>query len=244
VETPRGDGRLAPAECFPIEYRNDENIFSLPNCCDLPEIDAIAQCASFAVTAVDGQACSPAFISSASFSAESRDGRPVQFGCGFFPTNHETAPSWQCLGDCDLDGTIDSCETPPADRDADSDGFGAACDCDDGVPEAWAVPGEVVDLRLFHDATSGNPTLSWSPPDDPGGGSVAYDTLRSADPANFVSALTCVEADDGLDTTSTDTGVVSPLAFYLVRAENACPAGQGSVGTDSDGVPRVAGACP
>ena len=34
------------------------------------------------------------------------------------------------------------------------------------------------------------------------------------------------------------------VQFYLVRAENACPNGAGTPGTDSDGVERDARTCP
>jgi hypothetical protein len=264
VESPGSDGLLTPGECFPIEYRNDDGIFSLPNCCDAATIDAIVQCASFAVTAVDGQVCSPAFISGETFDAESRDGSPVQFGCSFFPTNHKTAESFLCEVDCDLDGTPDTCETPPevhdtardavcggfdncptdfnpGQEDSDSDGTGTPCDCHDLDPGVWATPGEVLELRLSHDPLSATTSLVWSPPSEPGGTTVAYDTLQSAVANDFVSAPVCVESNDASDTSSTDLAVGPGVAFYLVRAENTC--GQGTVGISSAGVPRAAAAC-
>jgi hypothetical protein len=56
----------------------------------------------------------------------------------------------------------------------------------------------------------------------------------------------CIESDDGPNTSATDTAV--PTAgqsfFYLTRAQNACPQGQGTLGTDSSGNERIGRACP
>ena len=38
--------------------------------------------------------------------------------------------------------------------------------------------------------------------------------------------------------------VPQAVFFYLVRAENACPLGQGSLGKDSNGAPREGRSCP
>jgi hypothetical protein len=143
-------------------------------------------------------------------------------------------------------------------RDADGDGHGAASstatscaqpagyvlagdDCDDANPQVWETPGEARSL-LFTNAQ----TFSWAPPASLGGLAVVYDALRSADPANFVGAATCVESNDGSNTTATDASApaVGTGFFYLVRAENTCPSGQGLLGTNSSGTPIAGRSCP
>jgi len=115
-------------------------------------------------------------------------------------------------------------------------------DCDDGDDRIWRTPGEVP-LLTFDDAQ----TLSWTEPLDPGGAtsSLRYDTLRSADPADFVSAATCVESNDGADRTATDTQRPDPgqVFYYLIRAENDCPSGSGSLGTGSQVTGRAGAEC-
>jgi hypothetical protein len=51
-----------------------------------------------------------------------------------------------------------------------------------------------------------------------------------------------VEAD-GADEESRDAAG-GELAYYLVRAENACPDGRGSLGVDSRGDQRAGRDCP
>ena len=53
---------------------------------------------------------------------------------------------------------------------------------------------------------------------------VRYDTIRSDDPSDFVTGVTCVESDDTLDTLSTDTATPTSGAVfhYIVRPENDC----------------------
>lgn len=290
VESPAGGGILNADQCFPLEYRNDSNFFSLPNCCDNLNVLAIAQCTSFTVTSINGQACSPAFISTTTFSSETRGGA-VQFGCNFFPTNHVTAESFSCVGDCDVDGTTDGCESSPEEMDAesppdgvcngvdncplisnpdqqnsDSDSFGdacdnctfvsnpaqvdsdgdnhgGACDCDDQAAGVWSIPGEVVNLSLFFDEVTSSTTLDWDAPSNPGGGVVAYDTLRSVSPEGFVTQLTCVESNDSTDTSASDSEVAGGLRYYLIRAVNTCPGSSGSLGNGANGG-RDGGACP
>ena len=137
--------------------------------------------------------------------------------------------------------------------DLDSDGYGAvgdpycqnpAPDCDDSSSGVWASPGEVLNLQ-FMTSTS----LVWDPPASPGApvSTLVYDLLRSTTPGNYMSLGTaCLESDDGPGTSATDGAVpaVGQAYFYLVRAQNACPLGQGSLGTDSGGNPRVGRACP
>nr|MCU0253129.1 integrin alpha [Acidobacteriota bacterium] len=127
--------------------------------------------------------------------------------------------------------------------DGDGDGHFAGADCDDGNASVWAAPGEARELRLGPVSSA----LSWSAPLDPGGtvAALAYDTLRSGLASDFAGAASCVESDGG-DTTSSDTAKPAAGAcfFYLVRAQNACPAGQGPLGERSDGTPRAGRSCP
>jgi hypothetical protein len=58
-----------------------------------------------------------------------------------------------------------------------------------------------------------------------------YDVLRSATPADFLDATACVESD-GTDTTAFDGDVpaTGEAFYYVVRAVNACPPGEGPIG--------------
>ena len=128
--------------------------------------------------------------------------------------------------------------------DGDKDGFctGAPTfDCDDTRSDIWATPGEVPDLVLENASA-----LSWSAPPEPGGDAPVYDTLRSSDPSDFQIGAACVEPDDGTDLTATDTDepATGAVFHYLVRAENDCPNGEGTLGQDSDGIERLGIACP
>jgi hypothetical protein len=102
-------------------------------------------------------------------------------------------------------------------------------------------PGAVADV-LFTDQD----TIIWSEPSVLGGTPVVYDTVRSGDPSDFMVSTTCVEWDDGTNTTAAaDEVPASGLVFhYLVRAENACPIGEGPLGSDSDDVEREGRGCP
>ena len=102
-------------------------------------------------------------------------------------------------------------------------------------------PGEVLDLG-FADRT----TLTWLPPLQLGGSPPRYDTLRSEDPNDFVNLATCVESDDGSDTTAAvdDAPLPGDVFCYLVRAENGCPITEGPLGTNSDDEPREGRFCP
>ena len=125
--------------------------------------------------------------------------------------------------------------------DNDGDGFSVcANDCNDANATIWATPGEVRSLSF-----SSKTALSWLPPSLPGGSAIVYDTLRSPTPTNFTTSATCVESNDGSNTAATDATnpAVGAAFFYLVRAENSCPVGQGILGQSTAGV--VAGrACP
>jgi hypothetical protein len=151
------------------------------------------------------------------------------------------------------DGTNNDCSSPgwPAldgtnEFDDDGDSFSECSgDCDDANGSAWGTPGEVPGLLLS--MISGASTLTWSAPSVLGATSVLYDTIRSSDPSDFTTSATCVDPNDP-DTMSTDVEdpVTGRSFYFLVRAENACPAplGIGSLGTDSGGVPRMGRSCP
>lgn len=117
-------------------------------------------------------------------------------------------------------------------------------DCDDGNAEVWSTPGEVRAVRFSIDRR----TITWTEPAGPGGTATAtrYDTLRSGDPSDFAGTFLCVESGDGSDTQADDGETPAPggAFFYLVRAENDCPAGQGTPGIGAGGGERSAGECP
>ena len=110
----------------------------------------------------------------------------------------------------------------------------------------WGTPGEARDLRLHRMTNTHITTLSWTPPLLPGGSFLIYDTLRSTQASNFASSTSCVETNDGLDTSAVDSQdpVPDTCLFYLIRAENTCPSGMGSLGNASDGTPRSGRGCP
>jgi len=152
--------------------------------------------------------------------------------CGDRLNNDCSDPAWPTLvgtneGDDDGDG-LSEC----------------AGDCDDTNGAAWGTPAEVAGLEV----QGADPALlSWGAVTG-GGVLVRYDTLRSGVAGDFLSGATCIESDDGSDTTASDA--VPPAAgrifFYLIRAENACPspAGMGPLGFASSGSPRQGRACP
>jgi hypothetical protein len=149
------------------------------------------------------------------------------------------------------DGVNNDCADPswpallPGDRDEDGDGL-LTCsgDCDDTDAGAWAIPGEAVDLIVT--IPGGLATLSWTSPNDAGGTSVRFDTLRSLSGSDFTTAADCVESSDGSDLQSTDPAPPPPgaIVYYLVRAENSCPGGPGPLGSTSAGTPRLGRLCP
>jgi hypothetical protein len=128
--------------------------------------------------------------------------------------------------------------------DTDGDGFHDCVlgDCDNANGQVWAAPGEAVAVVF-----TTKDDLAWSPPgdDELGGFGVVYDVLRSGDPSDFVGSTVCVETDDGSDTAAQDTDEPSPgtTHYYLIRAENDCPMGEGDLGAGSSGMPRVGVGC-
>ena len=112
-------------------------------------------------------------------------------------------------------------------------------DCNDSDSGLWARPTEVRQLLLPDRAT-----LTWSAPVSAGANTVAYDLLRSSNPDDFVAA-SCVVSDTPIRSAG-DGGIPSldSIFYYLVRAQNVCPDGQGPLGTDSSGAPRFGRSCP
>jgi hypothetical protein len=131
-------------------------------------------------------------------------------------------------------------------RDWDGDEVLDEDDCDPDNGEVWETPGEARSLILDHDRILDRTEVHWSEPAVPGGLSVRYDTIRSAEPYDFLNAAVCIESDDGTDTLAVDFDGLPPygLACYLVRAENDCPDGSGSLGDGPDGHARTARNCP
>jgi hypothetical protein len=131
--------------------------------------------------------------------------------------------------------------------DGDADGF-STCggDCNDANGAIWATPGEVRSLVMSHNKATSTSTLGWTAPLLPGATSILYDTLRSPTPTNFTSSAVCVESNDGANTIATDATALTPgsIFYYLIRAENACPSGQGVLGRNSAGTPTPGRTCP
>jgi hypothetical protein len=156
-----------------------------------------------------------------------------------------------------LGGRYCACTNSTYYTDADGDGFGdpntaaGFCstppggtliggDCNDGDATAWQAPSEVHDLMSADQAS-----LSWQAPVTPGGTVLLYDVIRSSNRSDYVTAADCV-ATKTPDATESDASVppVGGIFYYLVRSENGCVPGEGSLGTDSNGVPRTARHCP
>ncbi len=152
--------------------------------------------------------------------------------------------------DDDCDGGVDCADTDCCSQasclvlaDADADLRPAACDCDDAIETVWATPGEVPTMTV--DTGASGTELSFAPPPAPGGNVVEYELIRSPVASDFVTATACPGAPDPTEPLRIDPDVPSPdsLFYYLVRARNACPDGEGPLGVSSSGDPRV-GSCP
>jgi len=156
--------------------------------------------------------------------------------------------------DDDCDGLVDCtdrdcCLMPGCADGIDDDGDSVAdCDCDDTNPDVWDFPGEARSVTLMHDRASGETTLSWVEPLDPGATSVTYAVLRSARRTDFGTAAVCLALADPQQSTAIDSEqpATDGAFHYLVRAENGCPAamGLGALGTGSGGWEREGRTCP
>jgi len=174
----------------------------------------------------------------------------------------DVAHSELCDGiDNDCDGSTDeddAINAPTWYRDLDGDGFGTnqesvracaapqgfvlpATDCDDGNATVWAIPGEIGTLGFEPDRVS----IDWEPPVDPGGAITTY-LVRSANPMGFSAGdgAECIDADSATSASDPTTPRPGALLYYLARAENACPAGVGILGYDSEGIERSGRTCP
>jgi len=148
----------------------------------------------------------------------------------------EAGESCTCVADCPGEGV-----------DGDGDQVGVCADCNDQDIDNWAAPGEVPGLMLEHSMLLGVTTLTWGLPQEPGASALSYETLRSPDPAGFVDPATdCLQSTTPSNTWMIDNKPLSPggLISYLVRALNGCPAGSGTLGTDSNETERPGRSCP
>ncbi len=152
-----------------------------------------------------------------------------------------TASAEVCDGfDDDCDGTI-----PGAEADNDGDLVPkCAPDCDDTAFQVWDTPGEVAGVSL--EGGGASTTLTWSPPAGGDPAAMVYDVLRSAGASDFVLAAVCLESGSGPDVSALDAESPAPgqVVYYLVRGRNACPAGVGTLGFDSNGAERPGRTCP
>lgn len=124
--------------------------------------------------------------------------------------------------------------------DLDDDGF-SGTDCAPANGQAWAVPGEPAGVSLS--ISGGVTTLAWAAPSSPGGTPAGtlyrvYGGSRSDLPALLNgSADSCqVAATPSLAFTISGNPAPGALAWFLVRAANACA--EGTAGAASAG-PRI-----
>ena len=97
-----------------------------------------------------------------------------------------------------------------------------------------------MNLRLTRAAID---NLTWEDPVNRGAMTIAYDVLRSKLPVDWgILHAVCVESD-GADLAATEPSLPPPgqAYYYLVRAEGPCGS---TMGTRSDGTPRIGRACP
>jgi len=148
--------------------------------------------------------------------------------------------------DTDGDG-CDDCSSgafnPSGDGlDSDSDGYCDVGDCNSGNPDVWSVPGSIENLILNQTLAT---RLNWGPPSELGATAVVYDTLRSTLATDFDAAATCLSSDrPGTVSTDAEDPVSGVTFYYLIRVENDCIGENGSMGADSNGVPRSGMDCP
>lgn len=143
--------------------------------------------------------------------------------------------------DADGDGVLDAndnCTNAHNDDqvDGDADSAGNVCDCGPQDAMSGSLLGPSMGLSFLDDSN-----MEWVAPVDTGGGTLAFDLLRSTDPADFTSA-TCLETDEA-DTNAADATEPSPSTafFYVVRAQGNCG---GNLGSDRGEIRRFAAACP
>jgi CSLREA domain-containing protein len=143
----------------------------------------------------------------------------------------------------DVRGNTSEFSVCGSDSDGDGDTISQVDDCDDDDGQAWMVPGEAIDLILFHTGgTGGTTTLAWTAPSPLGGtlSGVVYDTIRSLAPADFVTSAVCVDTNGGPDPSAIDSTdpAAETVAYFLIRAENGCGTGPlGGSGREARGCP-------
>jgi len=172
-----------------------------------------------------------------------------------------------CLGDCDpppvelncgdredndCDGVADCvdsdcCLGTACDHwDIDDDTYAVCYDCDDTNADVWATPAHVDNLQWID--YFGQVVLTWDAPFDYGASSVTYEVVRSVDSADFMDDPTCMIPPNPSANFIAEHQTPDPGSgfCYLVRATNECPGelGEGGVGDDSEGDPRLAASCP
>jgi len=88
--------------------------------------------------------------------------------------------------------------------------------------------------------------ISWIPPAHPGAVFFTYEAIRSTDPGDFVAPAACLGFADPTQPECTDASDPAPgtAFYYIVRAKNGCPRGEGDMGVGSDGRPRAGRSCP
>jgi N-acetylneuraminic acid mutarotase len=115
-----------------------------------------------------------------------------------------------------------------------------AGDCNDHAAQVWTTPAEARDLMF-----TSTDDLAWSPPNAPGATALTYDLVRSSAPDNFAYNVVCLGAGTAATTaTDLETPDEGQVFYYLVRAVNGCPSGDGILGTSSDGTPVPGFSCP
>ena len=134
-------------------------------------------------------------------------------------------------------------------EDVDGDGLSITeGDCNDADGTVWGTPGEVTGVLLTHiGGDGGTTTLDWSQVVVGGlPAGMLYDIVRSTDMSDFVNGAICLETDDGPNSTATDLAdpPLGGAVIYLLRAQNSCAAGLGTLGDNSAGQPRVGLSCP
>jgi len=111
--------------------------------------------------------------------------------------------------------------------DADGDGVADTADCMPAGDQVWALPGEVVGLRMSHaGGVGGTTTLSWDRAATLGAAAVGYVVITE-------DGTSCSESNVGTSHEATDAVTPQPGALrrFLVQAANAC--GRGPLGTSS-----------
>jgi len=158
------------------------------------------------------------------------------------------APSAEvCDGlDNDCNGSV-----PASEADGDNDGVrGCAGDCNDADATILKVPGDIDDLEAHLLPPSGN-LFSWTSLAPVAGSGTVYDVFSGliwgGGPAGDFSTGRCLSENQTSASLNTSTIAPDPgqVFYFLVRGQNACPAGTGTYGTLNEDTTAAAspGAC-